>query len=113
MSEGEGDEDGDEEMEAVINGYDSDEMDEDDDSEDMSAEAELIGDEEGNREMTWHLEDIEDDSSIIRAESIINEEDERGEQSPSAGVMELPYDEEVKSYFYVISCLTLFHRIGR
>ncbi|EIE81892.1 hypothetical protein RO3G_06597 [Rhizopus delemar RA 99-880] len=93
MSEGEGDEDGDEEMEAVINGYDSDEMDEDDDSEDMSAEAELIGDEEGNREMTWHLEDIEDDSSIIRAESIINEEDERGEQSP-AGVMELPYDEE-------------------
>ncbi|KAI9282595.1 hypothetical protein BY458DRAFT_552211 [Sporodiniella umbellata] len=94
MSEGEHEDDGDEEMEAVIHGYDSDEMDEDEDTDDMNVEAELMGEEDGNREMTWHLEDIEDDSSIIRGESMINEEDEVEDQSPSAGVLELPYDEE-------------------
>lgn len=93
MSEGEREEDGDQEMEAVIHGYDSDEMDEDEDADDMNTEG--LDEDDGNREMTWHLEDIEDDSSMIRGESLMNEEDERDGQIPAAGVLDIPYDEEV------------------
>jgi E3 ubiquitin-protein ligase HUWE1 len=115
MSEGEDEGDGDEEMEAIIHGYDEDEMDEDDDSDDIDAEAELIdddGEDDGNREMTWHLEDIEEDSSIIRGGSV--NADEREDQSPGIRAADIPYDEEVNKSFYELDLpFTHAHMIGR
>ncbi|RCI05196.1 hypothetical protein CU098_002474, partial [Rhizopus stolonifer] len=76
-----------EEMEAIIHGgeYDSDEMDEDqDDSDDIDAEAQLIDDDEeedGSREMTWHLEDIEEEPGIVHAEAVIDTGDDRDDQN--------------------------------
>ncbi|KAI8364986.1 hypothetical protein EDC96DRAFT_443776, partial [Choanephora cucurbitarum] len=101
MSEGD-DEGPVEEMEAIIHGgeYDSDEMDEDDDnSDDIDAEAQLIDDddeddeEEGGREMTWHLEDIEEEPGIVRAEAVIETGDDRDNQSHMRHITD-PYEEE-------------------
>ena len=100
MSEGD-DEGPVEEMEAIIHGgeYDSDEMDEDDDnSDDIDAEAQLIDDdedeEEGGREMTWHLEDIEEEPGIVRAEAVIETGDDRDNQSHMRHITD-PYEEVI------------------
>jgi E3 ubiquitin-protein ligase HUWE1 len=64
MSEGEDDdEEVNEEMDAIINGhgYNSDDMDEDD----PHLLDENEEEEEDGREMTWHLEDIDEDSGLV------------------------------------------------
>ncbi|KAI8978993.1 hypothetical protein BDB01DRAFT_852215 [Pilobolus umbonatus] len=85
MSEGDDDEEVDEEMVIRGRGYDSDEMDEDEDENEIEVEAEIIDesdeDEDGSREMTWHLEDIEEEPGIVHAETVIDTGDERDEQS--------------------------------
>ncbi|GAA5813130.1 hypothetical protein MFLAVUS_006599 [Mucor flavus] len=95
----EGDED-DEVEDALIHGrgYDSDEMDEDDDStDDIDAEAQLLVDEddedENGREMTWQLEDIEEESGIVHAENVIDAGDDRDEQNHLRNLSD-PYEEE-------------------
>lgn len=94
----EGDED-DEVEDALIHGrgYDSDEMDEDDDStDDIDAEAQLLVDEddedENGREMTWQLEDIEEESGIVHAENVIDAGDDRDEQNHLRNLSD-PYEE--------------------
>ena len=104
MSEGDEDDDQvDEEMEAIMHGrgYDSDEMDEDDDNpDDIDAEAQLLeedddeDDEENGREMTWQLEDIEEETGIVHAENVDGDE-ERGHIRNLSD----PYDEVSISLF--------------
>lgn len=101
MDEGDEENEVSEEMEAIIHGrgYGSDEMDEDDeDPDDIDAEAQLLDDddedddeEEGNREMTWHLEDIEEEPGIVHAEAVID----TGDQADQDHVRQLsdPYEE--------------------
>lgn len=100
MSEGDGNEDEvDEEMEAIMHGrdYDSDEMDEDDDNpDDIDAEAQLLDDEdeeeeENGREMTWQLEDIEEEPGIVHAENV-DAGDDREEQTHHRSLPS-PYEE--------------------
>lgn len=107
MSEGDED-DGevDEEMEAIIHGrgYDSDEMDEDDDNpDDIDAEAQLLVDEddeeENGREMTWQLEDIEEEPGIVHAENVIDANDDGDEQNHIRNISD-PY-EEVNNIKYI------------
>lgn len=81
-------------------GYDSDEMDEDDeDSDDIDAEAQLIDededDDDSGREMTWHLEDIEEEPGIVHADTVIETGDERDEQNHLRNLSD-PYDEVKK-----------------
>ncbi|KAI8991027.1 hypothetical protein BDF20DRAFT_908845 [Mycotypha africana] len=87
MSEGD-EENGEEEMEAILHehSYDEDDMDEDEnDPSDIDAEAQFIDeeneededeDDEVDREMTWHLEDIDEDPAIIHAEAVIDTTDD-------------------------------------
>ncbi|KAI7908284.1 uncharacterized protein BX663DRAFT_482482 [Cokeromyces recurvatus] len=93
-----------EEMETMMHSgdYDSDEMDEDDEeSDDIDAEDELIededdeedDDEEDGREMTWHLEDIEEEPGIVRAAAIIEAGDENDDQVNIRNLTD-PYDED-------------------
>lgn len=96
MSEGDEDDEADD---ALIHGrgYDSDEMDEDNDSsDDIDAEAQLLVDEddedENGREMTWQLEDIEEESGIVHAENVIDTGDDRDEQNHLRNLSD-PYEE--------------------
>lgn len=78
-------------------GFDSDEMDEDDLPDDIDAEAQLISDEddedeEGGRELTWHLEDIEEEPGIVHAETVIDTGDERDEPNHIRHLSD-PYEE--------------------
>ncbi|KAI8637213.1 hypothetical protein BD408DRAFT_447787 [Parasitella parasitica] len=85
----------DQENEEGVN-FDSDEMDEDED--DIDAEAQLISDQdededEGGRELTWHLEDIEEEPGIVHPETVIDTGDERDEPNHMRHLSD-PYDEE-------------------
>ncbi|KAG2231174.1 hypothetical protein INT48_002955 [Thamnidium elegans] len=97
MSEGDEDDEADD---ALIHGrgYDSDDMDEDDDNpDDIDAEAQLLVDEddedENGREMTWQLEDIEEEPGIVHAENVIDTGDDRDEQNHLRNLSD-PYEEE-------------------
>ncbi|CAO3635514.1 unnamed protein product [Mucor hiemalis] len=102
MSEGDEDEgEVDEEMEAIMHGhgYDTDEMDEDDDNpDDIDAEAQLLDEdeddeeEENDREMTWQLDDIEEEPGIVHAENV----DDVGEDGDNNHIRNIsdPYEEE-------------------
>lgn len=102
MSEGDDDEgEVDEEMEAIMHGrgYDSDEMEEDDDNpDDIDAEAQLLDEdeeedeEENDREMTWQLEDIEEEPGIVHAENV-EDVDEDGDNNHIRHISD-PYEEE-------------------
>ena len=86
-------------------GFDSDEMDEDDLPDDIDAEAQLISDEddeeeEGGRELTWHLEDIEEEPGIVHAETVIDTGDEHDEPNHIRHLSD-PY-EEVR---YFVACI--------
>ncbi|KAI9470603.1 MAG: hypothetical protein EXX96DRAFT_362871 [Benjaminiella poitrasii] len=92
-----------EEMETMMHSgdYDTDEMDEDEeDSDDIDDEDELVDDEEeeeeeeeDGREMTWHLEDIEEEPGIVHTATIIEAGDENDEQVHIRNMSD-PYDED-------------------
>ncbi|GAN06879.1 conserved hypothetical protein [Mucor ambiguus] len=78
--------------------FDSDDMDQDEMADDIDAEAQLISDEddddeEGGRELTWHLEDIEQEPGIVHAENVIDTGDERDEPNHIRHLSD-PYEEE-------------------
>lgn len=86
-------------------GFDSDEMDEDDLPDDIDAEAQLISDEddeeeEGGRELTWHLEDIEEEPGIVHAETVIDTGDEHDEPNHIRHLSD-PYEE----VHYFVACI--------
>ncbi|KAK4518814.1 ribosomal RNA biogenesis protein rrp5 [Mucor velutinosus] len=78
--------------------FDSDDMDQDEMADDIDAEAQLISDEdddgeEGGRELTWHLEDIEQEPGIVHAETVIDTGDERDEPNHIRHLSD-PFEEE-------------------
>jgi E3 ubiquitin-protein ligase HUWE1 len=116
MSEGDEDDDEvDEEMEAMIHGrggYGSDEMDEDDDNpDDIDAETQLLDDEdeeeENGREMTWQLEDIEEEPGIVHAENVVDTGDERDEQNHIRNLSD-PYEEVRKMCICIKNILLIY-----